>query len=127
MSAVQSDRGISIFFPAFNDAVSIETLVRDALEIIPSLTNDYEIIVVNDGSTDATAAVLERLARDDLAPNPHRHELAFDDSFCGRRELADGPDVVRGCNQIVVVRRDHGEIARRGEVSGRGREAIGER
>ena len=63
MSAIRSNRGISVFFPAFNDAVSIETLVGVALEILPRLTNDYEVIVVNDGSTDATAAVLERLAR----------------------------------------------------------------
>jgi glycosyltransferase involved in cell wall biosynthesis len=63
MSAIRSDCGISVFFPAFNDAVSIETLVGVALKILPRLTNDYEVIVVNDGSTDATAAVLERLTR----------------------------------------------------------------
>jgi glycosyltransferase involved in cell wall biosynthesis len=63
MSTIRSDLGISVFFPAFNDAVSIESLVAVALEILPGLTNDYEVIVVNDGSTDATAAVLECLSR----------------------------------------------------------------
>jgi glycosyltransferase involved in cell wall biosynthesis len=61
MSDMRPDRGISVFFPAFNDAVSIGALVEVALEILPTLTNDYEVIVVNDGSTDATATVLDRL------------------------------------------------------------------
>jgi glycosyltransferase involved in cell wall biosynthesis len=38
-------------------------LVSDALAILPSLTDDYEVIVVNDGSTDSTQAVLDELAR----------------------------------------------------------------
>ncbi|HWN10876.1 MAG TPA: glycosyltransferase family 2 protein [Pyrinomonadaceae bacterium] len=55
--------GISVFFPAFNDAGSIGGLVDVALEILPALTDDYEVIVVNDGSTDATADVLDLIAR----------------------------------------------------------------
>jgi glycosyltransferase involved in cell wall biosynthesis len=55
--------GISVFFPAFNDARSIGKLVTDALEILPELTDDYEVIVINDGSTDETAEVLADLAK----------------------------------------------------------------
>ncbi|HEX8070231.1 MAG TPA: glycosyltransferase family 2 protein [Pyrinomonadaceae bacterium] len=54
---------ISVFFPAFNDAEAIGPLVRAALELLPALADDYEVIVVNDGSTDATPAVLDELAR----------------------------------------------------------------
>ena len=53
--------GISVFFPAFNDANSIGKLVTDVLEILPDLTDDYEVIVVNDGSTDQTVEVLRDL------------------------------------------------------------------
>lgn len=52
---------ISVFFPAYNDARSIEKLVTDALDILPALTDDYEVIVINDGSEDDTGAVLENL------------------------------------------------------------------
>jgi glycosyltransferase involved in cell wall biosynthesis len=55
--------GISIFFPAFNDEKTIGGLVREAFRVLPSLTDDYEVIVVNDGSSDATADVLEDLER----------------------------------------------------------------
>ncbi len=74
MSDIKTDHGISVFFPAFNDAGSIEYLVGTALEILPTLTNDYEVIVVNDGSTDSTAAVLEELSRKDPQVRIIHHE-----------------------------------------------------
>lgn len=54
---------ITIFFPAYNDEGSIGTLVRKALSLLPQHTNDYEVIVVNDGSHDGTAAVLNALVQ----------------------------------------------------------------
>ncbi len=53
---------ISVFFPAYNDAGSIGTLVEKALALLPRYTDDYEVIVVNDGSSDSTAALLDALA-----------------------------------------------------------------
>jgi glycosyltransferase involved in cell wall biosynthesis len=54
-------KSLSIFFPAYNDARSIAALVAQADRAARRLTEDYEIIVVNDGSSDDTAAVLEGL------------------------------------------------------------------
>ncbi|MCI0337737.1 MAG: glycosyltransferase family 2 protein [Acidobacteria bacterium] len=56
-------KSISVFFPAFNDEGSIASVVCKTLALLPSFTDDYEIIVVNDGSSDSTAAVLNDLAR----------------------------------------------------------------
>jgi glycosyltransferase involved in cell wall biosynthesis len=54
--------GLSVFFPAFNDEDSIVSLIQEAMEAALRVTDNYEIIVVNDGSSDGTAAVLNALA-----------------------------------------------------------------
>lgn len=55
---------ISAFFPAFNDEETISELVANALNTLKSFTDDYEVIVVNDGSVDGTRHVLDELARE---------------------------------------------------------------
>lgn len=57
--------GISVFLPAYNDEATIAPLVGDILAVLPSLTDDFEVIVVDYGSSDRTAAVLDELARAD--------------------------------------------------------------
>ena len=67
MTKAQEERlqpsGLSIFFPAYNDSGTIGSLVITALQAAQSITDDYEVIVVNDGSADHTAAVADELAR----------------------------------------------------------------
>ncbi len=67
--------GISVFFPAYNDEASIAGLVGAALALLPSLTDDFEVIVVDDGSADGTAAVLDELAREDPRLRVVHHEV----------------------------------------------------
>ena len=55
---------ISVFFPAYNDAESIVPLVRTAARLLRDHGADFEIVVVNDGSRDNTAAVLEALRQE---------------------------------------------------------------
>ena len=55
---------ISAFFPCYNDESTIAGLVRDTDAQLRCLTGDYEIIVVNDGSRDRSAAVLAELAQE---------------------------------------------------------------
>jgi glycosyltransferase involved in cell wall biosynthesis len=55
--------GLSVFFPAYNDAGTIASLVISAVKVAATLTDDYEVLVINDGSTDDTARILDELAR----------------------------------------------------------------
>jgi glycosyltransferase involved in cell wall biosynthesis len=56
-------KGLSVFFPAYNDSGTIASLVITALQSARRLTPDFEVIVVNDGSADKTAEILDELAR----------------------------------------------------------------
>ncbi len=53
---------LSYFFPAHNEEGNIEALVADALVALPALAERFEIIVVDDGSTDRTASLADGLA-----------------------------------------------------------------
>jgi glycosyltransferase involved in cell wall biosynthesis len=72
--ATPRETSISVFFPAYNDAGTIAALVRDALEVLPTLAEDYEVVVVNDGSTDATPSILDELARSSPHVRAIHHE-----------------------------------------------------
>ena len=65
---VTSYLSVSAFFPCFNDAGSIASLVARANAILREVTTNYEIIVVDDGSTDHSVAVLEELLRSRSVP-----------------------------------------------------------
>jgi glycosyltransferase involved in cell wall biosynthesis len=54
--------GLSIFFPAYNDSGTIASLVIAARRAAQQLTDDFEILVVNDGSADQTLQIATALA-----------------------------------------------------------------
>ncbi|MBZ5557111.1 MAG: glycosyltransferase family 2 protein [Acidobacteriia bacterium] len=56
-----SPRSLSVVIPAYNEESGIEACVRALETVLKDLCETFEIIVVNDGSTDRTAAILEAL------------------------------------------------------------------
>jgi glycosyltransferase involved in cell wall biosynthesis len=55
---------LSVFFPAYNDAPSLPDLIHKTFAMLEENVEDYEVIVVNDGSQDKTGEVLEELRRE---------------------------------------------------------------
>ena len=64
---------VSIVLPAFNEEANIEAAVREATEAAERLLQEHEIVVVDDGSSDRTAALVEAIARRDPRVRLIRH------------------------------------------------------
>jgi glycosyltransferase involved in cell wall biosynthesis len=58
-----SQPSISTFFPCYNDAGTIASMVLTAKLTLETITDDYEIIVVDDGSQDHSRDILRELAK----------------------------------------------------------------
>lgn len=67
---------ISIVIPAFNEEVNIGITVTKIASFLNEYENDYEIIIVNDGSCDSTQKIVEEIQKDNekihLINNPHK-------------------------------------------------------
>jgi len=57
------ERSISAFFPCFNDAGTIASMVMEALVVLRQITSNYEVIVIENGSSDYAWDVLDELDR----------------------------------------------------------------
>lgn len=55
---------LTAFFPAYNDQHTIGAMVCTVAEEIAKVTDDFEVLVVDDGSKDETGAILDRLAKE---------------------------------------------------------------
>jgi glycosyltransferase involved in cell wall biosynthesis len=57
---------LSVFLPCYNEQDNVKSTVANALAVLEKLTDDYELIIVNDGSRDNTGKIADSLA----AANP---------------------------------------------------------
>jgi len=67
--------GLSVILPAYNEEAVIATTVKNALHALDKLVADFEILVVNDGSSDRTGEIVAALAEQDQRVRLITHEV----------------------------------------------------
>lgn len=53
---------ITVVYPAYNEEESLENTIRRSVQALEKFFDTFEIIIVNDASTDTTPAIAQRLA-----------------------------------------------------------------
>lgn len=64
-SMSQKINEISVFFPVYNEGATIESVVKKTRNILKEIAGKWEIIIVNDGSSDNTDEISKRLVEED--------------------------------------------------------------
>lgn len=55
--------GLTIAIPAYNEEENLPMVLRDTLKDAPKFLSDFEIVVIDDGSTDSTGTIADRFAK----------------------------------------------------------------
>lgn len=56
---------LSIFFPFWNEEQNIESVVTKAISVASKIADKWEIIMIDDGSSDKTLEIAQKLAKED--------------------------------------------------------------
>jgi glycosyltransferase involved in cell wall biosynthesis len=67
--------GLSVFLPSHNEEGNVERVVKGFAAALPAVADNYEIIVVNDGSRDRTGEIADRLAAADSHVKVVHHQV----------------------------------------------------
>jgi glycosyltransferase involved in cell wall biosynthesis len=73
MTGVQVEQSLSVVLPVYNAEKTLSRQITKLLEVLPDITSDFEILVVDDGSTDHTEEVAFELSRYFPQLNVTRH------------------------------------------------------
>ena len=68
---------LSLFFPCLNEEANVETVIREALRAAPQAARRFEVIIVDDGSTDQTAAIAARFEASGVRLVRHDHRQGY--------------------------------------------------
>jgi glycosyltransferase involved in cell wall biosynthesis len=105
MDSTRRKRTVSFVVPALNEEGNIEVAVKAIFDAVNGRVQDYEIVLVNDGSTDQTGTIMERMAagneRMRVVRNPQN--LGYGGAFKAGAAAARMDYVVRICGDHSVA------------------------
>jgi glycosyltransferase involved in cell wall biosynthesis len=118
----ESPVSISVFFPCYNEEGNVRRVAEQAVHILEDLHADYEVIIVDDGSADATGAIADEIAADNprvrVIHHPHNlgygaalqsgfrsatRELVFYTDGDGQFDIAEMPALLPLMNEYDIV------------------------
>jgi len=66
---------ITLFFPVYKDEKTVESVTSKSVSVLSKLTENWEIIIINDGSPDRSGAIADELAKSDRRIKVIHHEI----------------------------------------------------
>ncbi len=97
MNTTNPSLDLSVVLPVYNEAGSLPGLIPELTAVLDQLGRSYEIVAVDDGSSDDSVAVLRRLQKQE----PHLRIVQFRRNFGQTAAFAAGFDYARG--EIIVT------------------------
>lgn len=113
---------LSVFFPCYNEQANVARIVERAIDVLEKLSLDYEIIIVNDGSSDDTGRIADRIAGENCSVKVVHHpsnlgygaalqsgfraaskELVFYTDGDGQFDIAEMPPLLPLIKQFDIV------------------------
>jgi glycosyltransferase involved in cell wall biosynthesis len=94
----QPELAISVVLPVYNEAGNLETFIPELSGVLRDLGRSYEIIAVDDGSTDLSVATLRHLKQDE----PNLRIICFRRNFGQTAAFSAGFDLARGTYVITM-------------------------
>lgn len=89
---------LSIVVPLFNEEAGIPALEKRLVKVCEQITENYEIVLVNDGSKDGTLKGIKAVAEE----NPRIHFVSFSRNFGHQVAVMAGLDHTRGKAVVII-------------------------
>lgn len=75
------EESLSVVIPAYNEATTVKKVVEDAVDMLKKIKKDWEIVLVDDGSTDATGKIIDGLSKQNRRIHAVHHK--YNKGFTG--------------------------------------------
>ncbi|MEE9617766.1 MAG: glycosyltransferase family 2 protein [Anaerolineae bacterium] len=98
MNTTNPSLDLSVVLPVYNEAGSLPDLIPELTAVLDQLGRSYEIVAVDDGSSDDSVAVLQRLQEQE----PYLRIVQFRRNFGQTAAFAAGFDYARGAIIITI-------------------------
>lgn len=92
---------LTVVIPAYNEEAGLERITRDALEALRGAVPQFEVVIVDDGSSDATGGIADRLASENPEVKAAHHETNQGSGMAIRTGIANAT-----CDLVMYVPAD---------------------